>query len=79
MAYNLYSKAVTARKAANGPMTDDWKPWHAFSNGGYKAERFAKKSWLSWGQFGIQGMNAELAQGLTLNTIAGIDLDPLVY
>lgn len=81
MFYSCWQWARKERILAKGPAFDDWKPWHAFSGGGYKSERYQGKSWLDWAQFGIDQMNADLNNGLglTLDYIASIDLDPLVY
>lgn len=81
MAYSVYSAAVTERKAANGPVNDDWKPWNAFADGGFKAERWQGKSWLDWAQYGITDLAAAqaAAPAQPLTYFASIDLDPLVF
>jgi len=79
MAYQVWQWAVKDRKKANGPPMDDWKPWHAVSGGGFSRERYGGKSWLDWAEFGIEQMNAARSVGATLDQIASIDMDPLVY
>lgn len=81
MFYECWSWARQERIKANGPPFDDFKPWHAFSGGGYKRERYDNKSWLDWAAFGVDAMNADLnnGKGLTLDYIASIDDDPLIY
>lgn len=79
MAYEMWSAARAARIKANGPESDDWQPWHAYSGGGYKAERYQGKSWLDWAQFGITQVEAALKVGATLDYLSSVDNDPLVY
>jgi hypothetical protein len=77
MAYAVYQKAIVVRKSVSGPVTDDWKPWHAYA--GITRERYNNLSWMSWAQYGIDGVHTLLKAGSTLDMIASIDLDPLVY
>ena len=64
-----------------------WGPWNAYSGGGYKAERYAGKSWLDWAQHGISQMLPAVAalvkagktEAQALAQVASIDNDPLEY
>lgn len=79
MAFQVWQWARQDRKKANGPEMDDFKPWHAVSGGGFKAERYNGKSWLDWANFGVTEMFLSLAHGATLDYLTAIDLDPLEY
>jgi hypothetical protein len=79
MAYAIWQAARKERIIAKGEPGADWLPWHAYSGGGYCSARFGGKSWLDWAQYGIDQMNVQLKARQTLDQIASIDLDPLVY
>lgn len=75
-AFELY---VTAKRT--------WKPWNAYAGGGWIAERYQGRSWLSWADYGVTSMlssyQALVKAGKTpaaaLAQIASIDDDPLIY
>jgi hypothetical protein len=69
---------------------DGWRPWNAYSGGGYLAQRYdspvhGPHSWMTWAQHGIIQMQAAAkayqllgktaAQALSL--VASVDNDPL--
>lgn len=56
-----------------------WSAWNAYTGGGYKALRYAGKSWMDWAQYGINQMLAAVAAGETLAKVASTDNDPLEY
>jgi hypothetical protein len=65
----------------------EFSPWRAYTGGGYKAERYAGRSWLDWASWGCGQMTAAVAaltkggktQAAALAEVASIDLDPLIY
>jgi hypothetical protein len=80
MAYAVWQSARKTRILNKQPDVNDWLPWHAYSGGGYKAERYEGKSWLAWADFGVTQMESALkVPGATLDVIASVDNDPLVY
>lgn len=62
-------------------------PWVAYSGGGWLAERYGGKSWMSWSAFGVsealKAIGAYVAQGKSqadaMALVASIADDPLVY
>jgi Lysozyme like domain len=64
-----------------------FKPWNAFNNGGYLADRYNGVSWMSWAKHGIDLFWAEfnalsetdLSSFEKFAQIASIDLDPLEW
>lgn len=80
MAYQMWSDARVKRLAVpNADPGLDWLPWHAYSGGGYKRERYQGKSWLDWAQHGITQVEAGIKAGATLDYLCSVDNDPLVY
>ena len=75
-AYEIY---LTAKRS--------FRPWKAYTGGGYLAERYQGRSWLDWANYGCGQMAAALAaltkagktEAAALAQIASIDDDPLVY
>ncbi len=62
-------------------------PWAAYAGGGYKAERYAGRSWLDWANWGCGQMAVAVAaltkagktEAAALAQVASIDEDKLAY
>lgn len=82
-----YLSSAQAAYAIHAAADYGWGPWNAYSGGGYKSERYAGKSWLSWAQYGVDQMTASVAalvkggktQAQALAQVASVDADPLQY
>jgi hypothetical protein len=78
MAFSLYTSAGRS-----------FKPWNAYTNGGYLAARYQGRSWMDWAEHGVTQMNAQVAALMKSNLaltefaataqVASINNDPLVY
>jgi hypothetical protein len=64
-----------------------FRPWVAYTGGGFLAERYQGRSWMDWAAYGISQMLAAVAaltaqgktQAAALAAVASVDDDPLVY
>lgn len=82
-----YLSSAQAAYAIHAAADYGWGPWNAYSGGGFKAERYKGKSWLSWADFGISAMLTSTAalvkagktEAQALAQVASVDNDPLIY
>jgi hypothetical protein len=65
-----------------------FRPWKAYTGGGYLAERYEDRSWMDWAAFGVSAMAAAVnqyvvvqgkTQAAALALVASINDDPLTY